>query len=77
MADKRNILLVGGGAVGTIASLNLETGGKAAVTAVLRSNYSVVKEKGFTIRSCDHGLLSNWRPTNSKSLEQLPTHMLI
>ncbi|KAJ5979321.1 hypothetical protein N7501_002663 [Penicillium viridicatum] len=40
MSGKAQVLLVGCGGVGTIAALNLETGGHAAVTAVLRSNYS-------------------------------------
>jgi len=63
---KKNILLVGGGAVGTIAAVNLEHGGLAAVTAVLRSNYSAVETKGFTIDSVDHGRLDSWRPTKGK-----------
>ncbi|KZF20048.1 putative 2-dehydropantoate 2-reductase family protein [Xylona heveae TC161] len=61
--EKASVLLVGSGGVGTIAALNLETGGRASVTAVLRSNYNVVKEKGFKISSCDHGVLEGWRPT--------------
>lgn len=64
-APKKNVLLIGGGAVGTIAAVNLEHGGLAEVTAVLRSNYGVVAEKGFTIDSIDHGKLKAWRPTKS------------
>lgn len=64
-ATKKNVLLLGGGAVGTIAAVNLEHGGLAEVTAILRSNYSVVSEKGFTIDSIDHGRLDSWRPTKS------------
>lgn len=63
--DKANILLIGGGAVGTIAAVNIESGGLGAVTAVLRSNYAVVKERGYTISSVDHGQLESWRPTKS------------
>ena len=64
MADsKKTVLIVGGGAVGAIAAVNLEAGGLATVTVVLRSNYSVVKEKGYTIDSCDHGSLNGWRPS--------------
>jgi len=64
MADtKKSVLIVGGGAVGAIAAVNLEVGGLATVTVVLRSNYSVVKEKGYTIESCDHGRLDEWRPS--------------
>jgi ketopantoate reductase len=64
MADsKKTVLIVGGGAVGAIAAVNLEVGGLAEVTVVLRSNYNVVKDKGYTIESCDHGNLSGWRPS--------------
>lgn len=60
---KANVLLVGGGAVGAVAALNVETGGLGEVSAVLRSNYMVVKEKGYTIESVDHGKLKGWRPS--------------
>ncbi|KAK2047645.1 6-phosphogluconate dehydrogenase C-terminal domain-like protein [Colletotrichum somersetense] len=63
MADKRRVLLVGGGGIGAIAALNLERGGAAEVTAVLRSNFDVVSRKGFSITSCDHGTLESWRPS--------------
>lgn len=66
MSSKKNVLLIGGGAVGTIAAVNLEHGGLAAVTAVLRSNYEAVNTKGFTIDSVDHGRLDNWRPTKGR-----------
>lgn len=46
-----------------MTAFNLEQGGLSTVTAVLRSNYNVVKEKGFTIDSCDHGQVQGWRPT--------------
>ena len=65
MESKARILLIGGGGIGAIAALNLETGGKAAVTAVLRSNYEKVKESGFNIRSTDHGVVEGFRPTAS------------
>jgi hypothetical protein len=60
---KANVLLFGGGAVGTIAALNIETGGLGAVTAVLRSNFGLVKYEGYAIKSVDHGKLKGWRPT--------------
>ncbi|KAK1999961.1 ApbA-domain-containing protein [Colletotrichum falcatum] len=63
MTDKRRVLLVGAGGIGAIAALNLERGGLAKVAAVLRSNFDVVNRKGFSIRSCDHGNLENWRPS--------------
>ncbi|UPK92322.1 hypothetical protein LCI18_003257 [Fusarium solani-melongenae] len=58
-----NILLIGGGGLGVIAALSLEGSGRARVTAALRSNYDIVKTKGYTIRSCDHGEINGWRPT--------------
>lgn len=68
MTDPRlNILLCGCGAVGTMAFVTLEKSGRAAVTAVLRSNFSKVKKEGFLIDSVDHGKLSGWRPSHSKS----------
>ncbi|TEA17676.1 Uncharacterized protein C8034_v011838 [Colletotrichum sidae] len=60
---KARVLLVGSGGIGTVAALNLEAGSLAAVTAVLRSNYDIVNTNGFTIKSCEHGDLKNWKPT--------------
>ncbi|KAK1730489.1 hypothetical protein CaCOL14_001035 [Colletotrichum acutatum] len=62
-SDKARVLLVGCGGIGTIAALNLEAGGQAQVSAVLRSNFDVVKRNGFTIESCEHGDKEGWRPT--------------
>lgn len=67
---KANILLIGSGGVGTMAAYALEKGGKAQVTAVLRSNYAIVKEKGFDIYSIQHGEVRGWRPTTSTYLLQ-------
>jgi 2-dehydropantoate 2-reductase len=50
-----------------MAAYNLEAGGLATVTAVLRSNFNKVKQSGFTIKSLDHGDVEGWRPTKSKS----------
>lgn len=66
MASKANTLLVGCGGIGTISALNLEAGGLAAVSAVLRSNFNAVKEKGFNIRSVDHGIVKCFKPTESR-----------
>ncbi|TVY17011.1 Uncharacterized protein LARI1_G004852 [Lachnellula arida] len=60
---KANVLLLGGGAVGAIAALNIESGGLGSVTAVLRSNFKVVEEEGYKIESVDHGNFKGWRPT--------------
>ncbi|KAH9205893.1 2-dehydropantoate 2-reductase [Leptodontidium sp. 2 PMI_412] len=62
MSTKSRILVVGGGGVGTISALNLEQGGLAVVTLVLRSNFETVAKKGFTIKSVDHGHWAGWRP---------------
>ncbi|KAJ5553303.1 2-dehydropantoate 2-reductase [Penicillium frequentans] len=70
MAQKSRILLVGCGGVGTIAALNLEHGNKAEVSCVLRSNFEIVNKQGFTIRSCEHGDLTEWRP--SQILDRVP-----
>jgi hypothetical protein len=48
-----------------MAAYNLEAGGLATVTAVLRSNYEVVEQQGFNIDSVDHGTVKAWKPTQS------------
>lgn len=64
--NKANVLLVGSGGVGTMAAYAMESGGRAAVTSVLRSNFAVVEKCGFTIDSIEHGEVKGWRPTKSK-----------
>ncbi|SCU94192.1 LAME_0F06502g1_1 [Lachancea meyersii CBS 8951] len=64
MTEKCNILLIGSGGVGTIASYALEYAGKSAVTSVLRSDYSRVVERGFSINSCDYGQIAAFRPSH-------------
>ncbi|KAH7002443.1 2-dehydropantoate 2-reductase family protein [Ilyonectria destructans] len=61
---KKEVLLLGSGGVGTIGALNLEVGGQASVTAVLRSNFKAVTDNGFSITSCDHGNVTGWRPSH-------------
>ncbi|KAH7407762.1 ketopantoate reductase PanE/ApbA-domain-containing protein [Cadophora sp. MPI-SDFR-AT-0126] len=68
---KSNVLLVGSGGVGTMAAYNLEAGGLATVTAVLRSNFKAVSENGFTITSVDHGEIKGWKP--AKIVNVIPT----
>ena len=76
---KANVLVLGGGAVGAIAALNLEVGRLAEVTAVLRSNFKAVDEHGYIIESVDHGKLTGWRPTKGKYRGKtfLTSHSLI
>ncbi|KAI9044807.1 ketopantoate reductase family protein [Aspergillus affinis] len=71
---KSRVLLVGSGGIGTVAALNLEAGNWADVTSVLRSNHAAVLQKGFTIESCDHGTVTNWRPTQSIPDPFMPCH---
>ena len=62
---KARVLLVGGGGVGAMACYALESGGKAEVTAVLRSNHEVVQKNGFQIDSIEHGNgIRDFRPTD-------------
>ncbi|KAI0437858.1 putative 2-dehydropantoate 2-reductase [Xylaria telfairii] len=65
MAQARaRVLIVGTGGVGTMAAYALETGGKAEVTAVMRSNYAAVAKNGIDIDSIEHGHdIKGWRPT--------------
>jgi hypothetical protein len=56
-----------------MAAYNIEKGGLAQVTSVLRSNYAVVEKSGFSINSVDFGEIEGWRPTNSQSTLQSPT----
>lgn len=65
-SKKANVLVLGGGAVGAIAAVNLEMGGLAEVTAVLRSNFKAVNANGYIIESVDHGKLPGWRPTKGE-----------
>jgi 2-dehydropantoate 2-reductase len=62
--SKIQVLIIGGGGVGTMAAYALETGGKAEVTMVLRSNFAAVQQDGFTIDSIQHGHdIKNWKPS--------------
>ncbi|KAL1852628.1 hypothetical protein Plec18167_007722 [Paecilomyces lecythidis] len=65
--SKARCLLVGCGGVGTMAAYNIELGGKATVTAVLRSNFTAVERDGFSIDSIDHGKVEGWRPTEIRT----------
>ncbi|KAJ0374696.1 hypothetical protein COL26b_007017 [Colletotrichum chrysophilum] len=42
----------------------LQKSGQATVTAILRSNFDLVKSQGFRIQSVDHGEIDSWRPHN-------------
>ena len=64
--SKARVLIVGSGGVGTMAAYALETGGKATVTSVLRSNFAIVEKEGYHITSLDHGEVKGWRPSASR-----------
>jgi hypothetical protein len=70
---KKSVLVIGGGAVGAIAALNLDVGGLAEVTIVLRSNYKVVNESGYNFESCDHGTVKGWKPSVGTSPPPSPS----
>ncbi|KAJ5151102.1 Ketopantoate reductase ApbA/PanE [Penicillium canariense] len=62
--QKARVLIVGTGGVGTLAAYALEQGGKAEVTAVMRSNYNAVQKNGISINSAQYGNgIKGWRPT--------------
>ncbi|RHZ60122.1 ketopantoate reductase family protein [Aspergillus thermomutatus] len=62
--EKARVLIVGTGGVGTMSAYALEQGGKAEVTAVMRSNYDAVAKHGIDIDSIQYGNdIRGWRPT--------------
>ena len=72
-ASKARVLIIGTGGVGTMAAYALESGGKARVTAVMRSNYAAVQKNGISIDSMEHGHnIRGWRPSES-TYNRLPT----
>ncbi|KAF5325539.1 hypothetical protein D9619_009858 [Psilocybe cf. subviscida] len=58
----KDILLVGSGAVGAIYALVLKQSGLARVTAVARSNYSLIEKEGIHFQSGKYGNISGWMP---------------
>ena len=65
--EKTRVLIVGTGGVGTMSAYALQQGGKAEVTAVIRSNYEAVLKNGISIDSVQYGEgIKGWRPTHSK-----------
>ncbi|CCH40555.1 Glycerol-3-phosphate dehydrogenase [NAD(P)+] [Wickerhamomyces ciferrii] len=62
--SKPKVLIVGLGGVGIMAAYALEYGSKAEVTAVIRSDYDRVIEKGYELKSVDYGHIPNYKPSN-------------
>lgn len=65
-SSKSRVLIVGAGGVGTLAAYALETGGKAEVTVVMRSNYEVVNRQGVNIDSIEYGKIVGFKPSHSQ-----------
>jgi len=59
---KDNILLIGMGAVGSIAAYALTCRGKSVVTCVVRSHYNLMVTKGLKIDSVDYGQVEGFSP---------------
>lgn len=70
-SEKARILIVGTGGIGTVSAYSLEKGGKAEVTAVMRSNYAAAVKNGIDIDSVQYGQIKGWNPTASMFS---PTH---
>ncbi|PVG03056.1 ApbA-domain-containing protein [Serendipita vermifera] len=56
------VLIVGFGAVGIIYGYLLETNGNVRVTAVARSKYDRIIERGIDVQSEKWGTIKEWRP---------------
>lgn len=67
MQVQPRVLIVGCGAVGTMAAFTLQKSGIPQITAVIRSKFDVVEAQGFHIVSIDHGTVDGWRPHISRS----------
>lgn len=64
MEDKKNVLLIGSGGVGTIVAYGIDFVGKANLSIVVRRDYEKVSKQGYEIHSCDYGEVSGWIPLN-------------
>ncbi|KAF8585673.1 6-phosphogluconate dehydrogenase C-terminal domain-like protein [Ramaria rubella] len=62
MSNKKEVLVVGFGAVGVMYSFIIKHGGKANVTCVARSNYEATRENGIHIKSRTYGDVQGWKP---------------
>ncbi|EDO15897.1 hypothetical protein Kpol_1019p17 [Vanderwaltozyma polyspora DSM 70294] len=57
-----NVLIIGAGGVGVITAYSLWFKNKCNVSVVIRSDYEIVSQVGYSIDSCDYGKIENWRP---------------
>ncbi|KAL4972945.1 6-phosphogluconate dehydrogenase [Aspergillus desertorum] len=75
--QQRARVLVVGADVGAMCSYALDQGGKAEVTAVLRSNYDAVEKDGFEVDSVQYGRIPGWRPASiRKTIPSVATEPL-
>ncbi|KAK6905712.1 hypothetical protein I204_05660 [Kwoniella mangroviensis CBS 8886] len=57
-----DILLIGLGSIGSVYAYLLERSGKARVTAVARSNYTLYTTTGVTLHTDRFGIVEGWKP---------------
>lgn len=68
-------LIVGTGGVGVMASYALDLCPDAEVTAVVRSDYEIIRKKGYRIQSVDYGTIEEYRPANYvKNVEEAASY---
>ncbi|KAI5826585.1 6-phosphogluconate dehydrogenase C-terminal domain-like protein [Schizophyllum commune Tattone D] len=61
-SPRKDVLLVGFGAVGAVYSMILQKSGKVNLTVVARSNHDLVKNEGVHFKSLKFGEIQGWRP---------------
>ncbi|CEP62553.1 uncharacterized protein LALA0_S05e08196g [Lachancea lanzarotensis] len=61
-SEKPSCLVIGAGGVGVITTYSLFNAGLSEVSLVVRSDYDHVVEHGYSIDSCDYGIVENWKP---------------
>ncbi|KAI5955423.1 hypothetical protein CANMA_004603 [Candida margitis] len=67
---KPKVLVIGSGGVGTISAVSLKHNNQSEVTLVVRSDYNLINNQGYSINSCTYGKLTNWQPHHlAKSVE--------
>lgn len=62
--EKPKVLIIGLGGVGVLAAFALEYSKRAEVTALIRSDYDRVIEKGYDINSVDYGNIKGFTPSH-------------
>ncbi|KAI0631945.1 ketopantoate reductase PanE/ApbA C terminal-domain-containing protein [Trametes polyzona] len=61
-AAVEDVCIIGFGAIGALYAFALGRSGKARVTAICRSNYDSLRERGLDIESDRFGTYSQWKP---------------